>query len=289
MKYWSLEEVEQDGNALQTGLPLIKNDPSKPKLRTVYKWTTKDNIKKNNDVLDIIGNDAYFNDILNRQNDNMHLDAFIKRLNPVVMKYRNQFIDAGKTKAEAQDESKKVFGYGINHVPTEYIPFGKLILDLPRLQHQNKLRVLYPNHVNIKELRTTAVSQNFESIITQLIETSKFNHSIFEHLNKTEQDLMLLVFEKAGLHQYLKDMRTKRDKEIDNHIMSNNKEEPYHVNKLPKSTIDRWNVVKGSILAGNDNRNLVKEAINIVNTFKATGHVSNQDADEQIEYLKSLL
>ena len=68
-------------------------------MRNVYKTTTKDSIKKNKDVLDIMGTDAYFNDIRNRRNDNMHLDAFIKRLNPVVMKYRNQFIDAGKSKA----------------------------------------------------------------------------------------------------------------------------------------------------------------------------------------------
>ena len=61
------------------------------------------------------------------------------------------------------------------------------------------------------------------------------------------------------------------------------------MNKLPKSTIDRWDVLKGMIMAGNDNRNLVKEAINIVNTFKVTGHCSESDCNMQIEYLKSLL
>ena len=63
----------------------------------------------------------------------------------------------------------------------------------------------------------------------------------------------------------------------------------YIVNKLPKSTLDRWNILKGMIGAGNDNKQLVKEAINICNTFKLTGHYSKSDCDEQIEYLKSLL
>jgi hypothetical protein len=278
---WNLEDVINDGEGW------ITNNTS-ANSRKAYKTLTKDNIKKNKDVMDIIGNNKYFNNFLNQQNDTLQVPALIRRLNPIVMKYRNKLVDDGKTKDEAKEEAKKIFGYGINHVPKEYIPFGKLILDLPRLQHQNKLRVLYPNHINVKELRTTAVSQNFESIITQLLETNKFNHSLFDHLDKSEQDLMVLLFERAGLHQYLKDIKTKRDKEVDKHIRSQ-KEGQYSVNKLPKETIDRWNVVKGSILAGNDNRNLVKEAINIVNTFKAVGHVSSQDADEQIEYLKTLL
>ena len=106
-------------------------------------------------------------------------------------------------------------------------------------------------------------------------------------LDKGEQDLMILLLQKAGLHIHIKGLKSKRDQEVE--LLSSGMKENYTVNKLPKATLDRWEVVKGSILAGNDNRNLVKEAINIVNTFKATGHCSKQDADEQIEYLKSLL
>ena len=283
--YWDLEEVKKDGADLEASLPLIRND--KTKLRTKYKADTIANIKASKDVLDIIGNNAYLNDVLNRQNDNLHLDALIKRLNPVLLKYRNKLIDSGMSKDDAKTEAKKIFGYGVAQRGSEFVDFGKLILDIKKLTEQNKLRVLYPNHINIKEIKTTAISINFENIITQLLESNRFNNSLFEMLDKGEQDLMILLLQKAGLHIHIKGLKSKRDKEVES--LSSEMKEHYTVNKLPKATLDRWEVVKGSILAGNDNRNLVKEAINIVNTFKATGHCSKQDADEQIEYLKSLL
>ena len=191
------------------------------------------------------------------------------------------------SKDDAKTEAKKIFGYGVARHGSEFVDFGKLILDIKKLTEQNKLRVLYPNHINIKEIKTTAISINFENIITQLLESNRFNNSLFEMLDKGEQDLMILLLQKAGLHIHIKGLKSKRDQEVES-LSSEMKEEHYTVNKL-KATLDRWEVVKGSILAGNDNRNLVKEAINIVNTFKATGHCSKQDANEQIEYLKSLL
>ena len=139
-----------------------------------------------------------------------------------------------------------------------------------------------------KEIKTTAVSQNFETIITQLLDSNKFNTQLFGHLDKSEQDLMVLLLQKAGLHSYIKDIDTKRDKEITKHL-SNMREKEYSISKLPKETLERFELVKGQIMAGNDNKNLVKEAINLVNTFKSIGHIDASIADEQIGYLKTLL
>ncbi len=227
-----------------------------------------------------------------------HTKSFLNKLNPVVVDYRYNLLARGEKKYDSKVKASQIFGYGIAKKSKEFVEFGNLILDLPKLQDQNKLRVLYPNHINVKEIKTTAVSQNFDSLITSLLETNKFNHSLFDLLDKGEQDLMILLFQRAGLHSYIKDVKTKRHKDVDK-LVKEDKNEHYQVNnpsgvygfayKLPKETLDRWEVVKGSILAGNDNRNLVKEAINIVNTFKSTGHCSKQEADEQIDYLKSLL
>ena len=286
--YWQVEEVIKDAADLENGLPLVRNDSSKPPLRTKYKATTKDNIRKNQDVLDIIGNNRYLLDSVNTQNDRLNIDSLLKKLNPVVTKYRNKLMDDGLTKDQAKEETKKVFGYGISRPTKEFVPFGKLILDINRLVDQNKLRVLYSNHINVKEIKTTAVSQNFETIITQLLDSNKFNTQLFGHLDKSEQDLMVLLLQKAGLHSYIKDIDTKRDKEITKHL-SNMREKEYSISKLPKETLDRWELVKGQIMAGNDNKNLVKEAINLVNTFKSIGHIDASIADEQIGYLKTLL
>ena len=285
-KIWSIDEIEQDAEELKTGLPKRRYDPSQ--LRNKYRIDTLGKIDASQDVKDSIGNNAYFLDLLKNPTANKQLDAFIRKLNPEVLKYRNKLIADGMSKDDAKTEAKKIFGYGVAQRGSEFVDFGKLILDIKKLTEQNKLRVLYPNHINIKEIKTTAISINFENIITQLLESNRFNNSLFEMLDKGEQDLMILLLQKAGLHIHIKGLKSKRDQEVES-LSSEMKQDHYTVNKLPKATLDRWEVVKGSILAGNDNRNLVKEAINIVNTFKATGHCSKQDADEQIEYLKSLL
>ena len=284
-KMWAMDEIEKDAEELKAGLPKRKYDPSQ--LRNKYRKETLANIAKNKDVLASIGNNSYFLDLLKNPNDNKQLDAFIRKLNPEVLKYRNKLIADGKSKDDAKAEAKIIFGYGIAQRGSEFVEFGKLILDINKLTEQNKLRVLYPNHINVKEIKTTSISQNFEDVIVQLLETNKLNRSLFDTLDKGEQDLLLLLLNRAGLHKFLKDVKSKRDKEIES--LSSEKEDEYHMNKLPKSTIDRWDVLKGMIMAGNDNRNLVKEAINIVNTFKSTGHFSESDCNEQIEYLKSLL
>ena len=231
----------------------------------------------------------YLIDILvnNPTTTSFKINTFQNALNPVVADYRNSLLSKGEKKYDTKLKGSQIFGYGISRKGKEFIDFGNLILDINRLTDQNKLRVLYPNHINLKEIKTTAISQNFENIIVQLLETNKLNRSLFDTLDKGEQDLLLLLLNKAGLHKFLKDVKSKRDKEIES--LSSEKEDEYHMNKLPKSTIDRWDVIKGMIMAGNDNRHLVKEGINIVNTFKVTGHCSESDCNMQIEYLKSLL
>ena len=287
---WTIEDIKQDVDNLNK---LLGGDKAKIKK---YKAEAITNISKSKEVMALVNGITdkatkdYLIDILvnNPTTTSFKINTFQNALNPVVADYRNSLLSKGEKKYDTKLKGSQIFGYGISRKGKEFIDFGNLILDINRLTDQNKLRVLYPNHINLKEIKTTAISQNFENIIVQLLETNKLNRSLFDTLDKGEQDLLLLLLQKAGLHSFIKDIDTKRDKEITKHL-SNSREKEYSVSKIPKSTIDRWDVVKGMIMAGNDNRNLVKEAINIVNTFKSTGHFSESDCNEQIEYLKSLL
>ena len=126
-------------------------------------------------------------------------------------------------------------------------------------------------------------------LILSLLESQKFNERLFKLLDKKEQDLTILLMSKAGLHSYIKDITTKRHNDISQLLVAT-KENDYKIhNKLPKETLDRWDIVKGEIMAGNDNRLLVKEAINLVNTFITVGHVSREEGQEQINMLKNLI
>ncbi len=284
---WELNDVKKDSSYF---LKTFGNDFDK---KTEYKKKLNETLKSETarqEGINLIGNDNYddlVNYTINKKGQRKQLNILLEKLNPLVLEYRNSVMNSGSSRDEAKALSQRIFGYGIARTGSEFVDFGKLILDINKLTDQNKLRVLYPNHINIKEIKTTAISQNFENIIVQLLESNKFNRSLFDALDKQEQDLLILLLNKAGLHKFLKDVKSKRDVDID--TLKTKSDSEYIVNKLPKSTLDRWNILKGMIGAGNDNKQLVKEAINICNTFKLTGHYSKSDCDEQIEYLKSLL
>jgi hypothetical protein len=148
-----------------------------------------------------------------------------------------------------------------------YIRFGKFSLNHFQL-NDNILLVKYPkSHGPVAKLKSTKVSNNFKSLIHDLLDTQKINIALQKMLNKSEMDLFETLITKSGLALQL---------EYERQVMTEN------------DYIDRFEVLRGELVARNDSIILKEELTDVIKILNKTpfNKISDKDADELIQILK---
>jgi hypothetical protein len=131
------------------------------------------------------------------------------------------------------------YGWGLSHPDEElpvYAKFGNLIIFLQKLFYKNILCLKTKAGHTIDGLKNTKVSDNFVEIIIKLYKEETVD-SLVKHLTKTETNLLNSILYMAGLHKKFK----------------TNTEETLTTVK------ERFKIVEGEILAGNNNPEVMKE------------------------------
>ena len=132
-------------------------------------------------------------------------------------------------------------GASIKDVPNK-CEFGKLIILLNKLYHNNILSVKDKNGINIQGIPNSQVGDKFVDIIMKICNNEDVNKNDVLVLNDKDAILYSVLMNKSGL---------KKKYNIDN-------------SKSIKALKDRLELVEGEMLAGNTNNDIQKELYDIV-------------------------
>lgn len=154
----------------------------------------------------------------------------------------------------------KMIGKGLSFNETpKYIEFGKYCLSIPDLNNEI-LRVKYQKTmVDVPNFKKN-ISNDFVDFIENFIDTQKINDRQLEKLSKEEQKLFKRLINKSGL-----DVKYKvKDYKDENDV----KEE------------DRFNLVKGQYMAGNDNPRVKEELRKFIIKFMMEGKINKKEGQD---------
>ena len=155
----------------------------------------------------------------------------------------------------------ETIGWGIKseEVP-DMVDFGKIKLALNKLFYQNILSARHNNLGRIAGFPNVKVSDDFVAIVMKLVKGEKLIKQEIDALSRSEQILYDKLLSLANLH----------------------KKAPNNKDSTILALKERLDLIGGSIDAGNDNRDLVKEAYNIVHALKRFGVITNKEATKYL-------
>ena len=134
-------------------------------------------------------------------------------------------------------------GRGIESAKDKYYEFGNYLIHAPQLE-KGFLALKYPSEGPVKEFPKSVISSDFSTLLYEIIDTKKFNTNEYDKLDDNEKELFdrLITFAKISRN------------DIEN--MSKHRK---ITDKQRDIDIKRFNILKGEIVAGNDNPNIIKE------------------------------
>ena len=158
---------------------------------------------------------------------------------------------------------------GLKVTNIKWIEFGKLLLNLDMLNHKKTLSVKYKSGAGIAKLRKTEnLSEEFVSIINQLIDNKIFNYNLAKELDTNEKEMLINLLFISGLGKEFK---------ID----------PSQMNETIEEVKKRFNIIQGQIIAGNNNPLLLKKGVNLIRELIKFGVILESEGNEIIKELEN--
>lgn len=153
---------------------------------------------------------------------------------------------------------KKVVGKGIEveEQPT-YKRFGKYVIHIPFLTDKNVLNVKYPSLGAVPSIKPMTVSDDYKDFVLDVITTGRPNEKVYKQLNDFEQKHFERICKGAGLIDTFKLKRSGDDED--------------------KKDIDRFNLLRGNYLGGNNSPDVIKELKWLVIKFINEGKINRNE------------
>jgi len=147
----------------------------------------------------------------------------------------------------------KKIGKGISILNTpKHLEFGKFVIDKHRLDQQGVLHFKHKSLGNTK-FKPFPVSDDTKELMNDVLSTGKMNHKHFSKLPNNEQSYLYNVIQGAGLLEHFK-LKLPNDKEDEN----------------------RFEILKGEYLAGNNSVSLIRELRSLVVKFSNEGKITKR-------------
>jgi hypothetical protein len=147
----------------------------------------------------------------------------------------------------------KKIGSGISILNTpKHLEFGKFVIDKHRLDQQGILHFKHKSLGNTK-FKPLPVSEDTKELMNDVLSTGKMNHKHFSKLPNNEQSYLYNVIQGAGLLEHFK-LKLPNDKEDEN----------------------RFEILKGEYLAGNNSIPLIRELRALVVKFSNEGKITKR-------------
>jgi hypothetical protein len=147
-------------------------------------------------------------------------------------------------------------GIDIKEEPT-YSQFGKYAIHMGQLKNQDIFNVKYKSLGGIPHFKPTPVSDVFKDFVIDLMENGKANQRIYDQVPLDERKMFEAVASGAGIIDTLKIKRTSTNQD--------------------KEDLERFTLLKGEYLAGNNSVSVMKELRRFVIKFMSDRKISKKD------------
>jgi hypothetical protein len=155
-------------------------------------------------------------------------------------------------------KTKKIgTGIKMNDEPV-YKEFGKYCIHIPQLLNKDVLNVKYKSLGGIPDFKPIAITENYKDFILDLLNTNQLNKSLYKQLPLEEKKHFEKVSTGAGIFKQLGLSRVSADDD--------------------KKEMERFELVRGEIEAGNDTPKLLKEMKHFIIKFLNDGKITKQTA-----------
>jgi hypothetical protein len=153
-----------------------------------------------------------------------------------------------------------------------YVKFGKLQIHEINLHSSNKLMVCYltGSPLMVKDLKTQIISDDLASIIIGIIDTLPKNEISTNKVNRLSEKERNIFNRLISLSGLAKDIKYKQ--------------KPITIQDM----INRFEIVQGSIIAGNDSRETINEAIALIKQLSMADKINPKDASLLLEELNNI-
>ena len=149
-------------------------------------------------------------------------------------------------------------GKGVDYVAEpNYRELGKYVVNMKQLKDRDILNVKFRSLGRIPQFRPTPVSDIFKDYLLDLLENGKANPRIYDQIPIEERQLFEKIATGAGIINALKLKKTVTDED--------------------KADNERFAILKGEYLAGNNSVALLKELRKLVVKFMGQGKIMKQD------------
>ena len=149
-----------------------------------------------------------------------------------------------------------------------YKVFGKFIINCDLLVHENILLVKYSgSYAPVPSLKRTKIGDALKKVILELLDSSKINYDLLKDCTHNEREIFDRLITRAGLHKQL---------DYDKNLC-----------KLNETGLKlRFEVLRGEILSGNNNQEIVYELLYVIKELMSMGVINELDGIELLEELK---
>lgn len=158
-------------------------------------------------------------------------------------------------------------GISVKETPS-YKHFGKYVIHMGHLLDKNVANFKYPSLGSIPSIKPLTISEDYKEFIIDTLENQKPNERLFTKLPNEEQRHFEKVVSGAGL--------------IDTFKLKRNQ------GKTEKEEANRFNLLRGEILAGNNNEKLMKELRGLILRFMNEGRIQQKEGTSMLVELSAL-
>ena len=149
---------------------------------------------------------------------------------------------------------------------SEFIPFGRYLLSLKQLQ-KNKLMLRTKSKNPVLSFKTITLTKKTKSIVQKLLQDIEITFEEIDALSEDEKNDIDTIVSFTNINDRLKIPNTRRSK--------------------LEQKLNKFNVLKGSIIAGNDNENLLREFRMLLVELNSEGYISKKEtADILLQLMK---
>jgi len=174
-------------------------------------------------------------------------------------------VDLEKAKKK-RGQPKAITGKGVCvEVPEDtYKTFGKHIIHYPQLRDMNTLNVKYPSKSK-NYVPKLVVSAYYKDLMMDLLERGKYSDTLLDKLEESEKEHFHKIVKGAGLLEQFKLKTPSNDK--------------------TKQSAERFKVLRGNFLAGNNSPTLITELRSLILAFMERDIIQKKDGYEMLREL----
>ena len=150
---------------------------------------------------------------------------------------------------------------------SEFIPFGRYLLSLKNLQ-KNRFLLRTKSKNPVLSFKTLTLTRKTKAIVQKLLQDLEVSFDEIDSLNEDEKNDIDTIVSVTEINNRLKIPNTKRTQ----------------LNKK----LNKFNVLRGSIIAGNDNIELLKDFRRLLVELNAEGYISKKETSDVLLQLLQL-